>query len=309
MYINKYKVAILMSTYNGEEYISEQIDSIINQSFKDWTLYIRDDGSTDSTRMIITNYVEKFPNIIFINSEENDNLGVIASFYQIVKEVDSDFYMFCDQDDVWLENKILESFNLYNKDWFDMPVVIYSDLELVNHNLVSLGKTMHEQNKFTADINLSNLIAQNSVTGCTVFFNRTLKNKLVLDTNNILMHDWWFALLAITQGKLVFNSNTTILYRQHSNNVVGSKGIIHKLKSGYGLREMKSSIIKTQNQAKSFLECYGEDLSTEDKKIIADYINIYNVSLIDRVKLLKTNKYKKTGFLRNSVFKFLLIFP
>ena len=99
-------VAILMSTYNGERYLREQIDSLLNQTYKDWKLYIRDDKSTDGTVSIIEGYVRVYPDQIVYKSDGFGNLGAGCSFMQLLSSIDSDYYMFCDQDDVWMEDKI-----------------------------------------------------------------------------------------------------------------------------------------------------------------------------------------------------------
>ena len=99
-------IAILMSTYNGERYLREQIDSLLNQTYKDWKLYIRDDGSTDETISIIESYVNDYPDLIVLLKDDLGNLGSARSFMRILSVVDADYYMFCDQDDVWLPNKV-----------------------------------------------------------------------------------------------------------------------------------------------------------------------------------------------------------
>jgi rhamnosyltransferase len=102
-------IAILLSTYNGENYISEQINSIINQTNSNWTLYIRDDGSSDGTLDIITRFVTDYENIVLLDS--SINIGTLESFIWLMQNVNSSYYMFCDQDDIWLPNKIDISFS------------------------------------------------------------------------------------------------------------------------------------------------------------------------------------------------------
>ena len=106
------KVAVLISTYNGEKYIKEQIDSILNQTYKNIEIVIRDDGSSDSTIEIIKEYQKKHSNIIL---KEGTNVGFIKSFFQLLGLADSDYYAYCDQDDVWMENKIELAVNALNE--------------------------------------------------------------------------------------------------------------------------------------------------------------------------------------------------
>lgn len=104
-------VDILMATYNGEKYISEQLESIIGQDFKDWKLFIRDDGSKDNTIHIIDNYMKKFPDKIELIDNYNRNLGVKLNFGELMKRSKNQYCMFSDQDDVWLPNKISITLN------------------------------------------------------------------------------------------------------------------------------------------------------------------------------------------------------
>lgn len=103
--MKKGKVVILMSTYNGEEYLESQIKSILNQTYKKWQLYIRDDGSTDNTVNIIEKYCALDPRINFYNENSRNNVGVVHSFMELLENVEADYYMFSDQDDFWLKNR------------------------------------------------------------------------------------------------------------------------------------------------------------------------------------------------------------
>ena len=100
------KINILMSTYNGEQFFAEQIESIQKQTVKDWTLYIRDDGSSDTTPEIIKHYAQLDSRIVFINADNRENFGVIKNFYTLLKHSKADYYFFSDQDDIWLEDKL-----------------------------------------------------------------------------------------------------------------------------------------------------------------------------------------------------------
>ncbi|MFI3730995.1 glycosyltransferase family 2 protein [Vagococcus fluvialis] len=308
MFKNNKSVAILMSTYNGEKFISEQIESIIAQSFVDWNLYIRDDGSLDETVNIIKKYERENENIFFINSEQDGNIGVISSFLFLLDSVQSDFYMFADQDDVWLKDKIKKVYKLH--EYSTEPLLVYSNLKLVDSNLNSLGNNMIEANKLSKKIELRNLLTQNSVTGCTMFFNNSLKTELqkTSDFKDALMHDWWIALIAQTRGKIIFLDEPTILYRQHENNVVGSKSSISRIFKGYGLKEMTSAVLKTKEQAKAFYHVYKNDISSKDEILIKNYLELFEVNIFKKMKILKNNKYYKTGNIRNLFFYLIILF-
>ena len=99
-------VAILMSTYNGEKYLEEQVKSIISQDYTDWHLYIRDDGSTDNTVNLIKKIARDNEKITFLNENKPKNLGVTGSFMDLLANTKAQYYMFSDQDDYWLPDKI-----------------------------------------------------------------------------------------------------------------------------------------------------------------------------------------------------------
>jgi glycosyltransferase involved in cell wall biosynthesis len=221
------KVSILLSTYNSEAYLSEQIDSVINQTTKDWILYIRDDGSSDNTISLIEDYCRRYDNIIFLK-DGLANLGSKKSFINLLTQVDSSYYMFCDHDDVWLPfkiektlNKMLETESAHP----GKPVLIFTDLIIVDNNLNILNNSMWTYQKtnpeHAKDFYL--LSVSNPVTGCTVMINQRAKEISLPMSQKSLMHDLWIALKVSYYGNVDFISEPTVLYRQHANNVIGAK--------------------------------------------------------------------------------------
>jgi glycosyltransferase involved in cell wall biosynthesis len=224
------KVAILLSTYNGDLYIIEQIESVLSQTINDWVLYIRDDGSTDNTIQIIKDYVNKYSNKIILIEDNQGNLKSAASFMYMLSIVESDYYMFCDQDDVWLPFKIektlsrmreVESENLYK------GVLVFTDLTVVNSHLSVLNPSMWNYSsinpKNAKDFYRTTCLS--SVTGCTIMFNNCIKEKVLPYPKVARMHDWWITLNAVHYGIVDYLDEATILYRQHNNNVLGADKI------------------------------------------------------------------------------------
>ena len=171
------KVDILLATYNGEKYIREQIDSILNQNHKDFRLLISDDGSTDKTIEILQEYKEKDNRIeVFL---QKNNLGVVKNFEFLLGKVEAKFYMFSDQDDIWKENKIEKSIEKINEG-FDL---VYSDLEVVDENLnvtyESYWKLKGIYNKIKKYNNFESLYLNNFVTGCTIISRKELINSFM----------------------------------------------------------------------------------------------------------------------------------
>lgn len=275
------KVAILMSTYNGEEYLVQQINSIIEQSYSNWVLYIRDDGSSDRTVEIIKEYCQNYSNIKFFNEQHIKNYGVVHSFMELLKHVDADFYMFADQDDYWKEDKILHTVNaMLGTPYNDLPVCVHTNLTVVDKTL----KNKVESEPKRVWTPFQKVLFSNCVTGCTAMVNNKLKEKIDfnrIEYKNIVMHDWWVALIASQFGKLVYLDESTMLYRQHGNNVDGSQSkntigrIMYRLTHyDYDRAEM----VKMVKMAYEFGYNYDDLLTGKDKKYVEKYGNLVTSS-------------------------------
>ena len=241
-------IAILMSTYNGSRYIREQIESIIAQTYSDWKLYIRDDGSKDNTASVIKEYVNKFPDKIKIVEDVPQNMGAGESFMFLLKIIEADYYMFSDQDDVWLPTKIEKTFDklleMESKYGKETAIGVFTDLTVVNSRLEpimpSLWKGDHRHPEYVRDFYMQ-WTNRHASYGCTQMFNRSAKASVLpyKQFEGVMgAHDNWLEYILIKQGKYDYLDESTILYRQHESNVVGSNfghtykedisGIIHK---------------------------------------------------------------------------------
>lgn len=222
-------IAILLPTYNSELYLREQINSVLNQSFKQWILYIRDDGSVDNTVTIINEYCQLYGNIIFLK-DSISNLGAKNSFNKLLSDVESRYYMFCDHDDVWLPEKIsktLSKIKEIESKYPQEPALVFTDLKVVDRNLNVICNSMWKFQK-TIPIhanNIYNLSLSNPVTGCTVMINQAAKMVSTPIPSNALMHDIWIALNVSYYGHIDYVNEQTILYRQHNENVLGAKNV------------------------------------------------------------------------------------
>jgi glycosyltransferase involved in cell wall biosynthesis len=225
-------IAILLSTYNSEAYLKEQINSIILQSIKDWILYIRDDGSTDNTILIIEEYIKLHDNIVLL--EDNiSNLGAKESFVRLLSLVDAKYYMFCDHDDVWLPYKIektLQKMKEIESLHPLKPLLVFTDLKVVDANLNIISNSMWKYQK-TNPLHANDfysLSVSNPVTGCTVMINQLAKKISIPMSLESFMHDLWIALKVSYYGYIDFVNEPTILYRQHEKNVLGARYINRK---------------------------------------------------------------------------------
>ena len=218
------KVDILLATYNGARYLKEQLDSILNQTYSDFRLIISDDKSTDKTRSIIEEYAKKDSRIECYFQE--NNLGVIKNFEFLMKKVESDYFMFSDQDDIWKENKIEKSMEVMENDKADL---VYSDLEVVDKNLNTTFKSYWKlkglDNKVKKYNNFSALYLNNFITGCTMLCTKKFIDMILPLPNRskYVLHDYWVALIVSQHGTLSYIKEPLIKYRQHKDNKIGSR--------------------------------------------------------------------------------------
>jgi glycosyltransferase involved in cell wall biosynthesis len=297
------KVQVLMSTYNGERFVKQQLDSLIAQDYSPIDILIRDDGSKDSTVSLIGEYSKMTPNVTIIKGE---NKGVISSFFELVKNSSSDagYFAFCDQDDFWKQSKISRAVELLEQENKDLPLLYFSRLELVDENLNALRQSPIPPQGPA----LENALIQNIATGCTIVFNKKMRDLFlshIPNPSNITMHDAWFYLLGTALGKVVYDENSNILYRQHSSNTLGMAN--NKLKSAmirYKNFKKEGKEKPYTKQVKEFLRLYEDQLSESQIQLIRNFLNKRD-SLTKRVDYaIKTPLFRQNN--RDSfIFKLL----
>ena len=301
------KIHILLSTYNGEQFLAEQIQSIQNQTVQDWKLLIRDDGSRDRTREIIQEFVAQDSRIHWINENESKNLGVIKSFHNLAQFEEADVYFFSDQDDVWLPQKLELSLAEARKYPAEMPLMVYMDLTVVNQDLEVLSNSMIRSQSGHANTELVQELTENTVTGGVAMVNHALI-QLWNQTEDILMHDWYLALLATAFGKLVYIDQPGELYRQHEHNVLGartwSKRIKKWLRPSLLFRMYWDLIKKSQQQAAFLLDM---PLSAEKRELVAAYVTILDQPMHERWQILRQYGLRKNKAFHTLVFTTLII--
>ncbi len=292
------KVLVLLSTYNGEKYLEEQLASLFSQSYKDFKLIVRDDGSTDGTKEILNSY-----NMELIDSSEN--IGVKKSFETLLKYAsensDAEYFMFCDQDDIWKSSKIEKTLekmkeleNLHGK---NMPLLVHTDLEVVDEDLKTIHHSMWQYEKINPKLNtLNRLLVHNTITGCTTMINSELLKKSLPITKECIMHDWWIGLVATCFGKIAYINDSTIKYRQHIRNDTGSK----KFDLKYIFKKINfKDTDKYILQAKNFLEAYEQDLDEEKRQLLKDFSTIKEKPYLQRVNIILKYRLFKYGIIRN----------
>lgn len=238
--------------------MDEQIESIANQTYKDWRLVVRDDGSKDDTVKKLYEWKEKLGEKIRI--VEGENVGVIKSFEMLLQLASTEYCMLCDQDDYWKPEKVEismeEMMKIEEKNPYK-PAMVFTSVDLVDGDLKPLGKTFFEENQFDFPFAMKfhNICVCNCVSGCTMLINWRARKMVVPFSERVLMHDWWIAALVAKNGVVSVVETPTMLYRQHGSNICGSK---EKEKGYYGkLAKSPATIRGKYAEVAGFLEDVG----------------------------------------------------
>ncbi len=301
-------VNIIMATYNGEKYIKEQIDSIIASSYTNWKLWIFDDGSKDNTVKILKEYEEKLPSKIFVTKNKN-NLGVTKNFLHGAISITQDsthknYYMFCDQDDVWMNKKIektLKAMKQLENKYGDYPLTVFTDATVVDDKLKVLKPSFFKTSGLNPNNTcLASILMENKLIGCTVLFNEKVREKLRIIPKEVRYHDWWIALITSAFGFISYLNEPTLYYRQHGNNVVGNKDFISYVKNSIlSLKKQKEAINKTIMQGKAFYTIYKDSFSKESKELIYEFAKLAHIKKVNRQYIIMKYRFLKTGVIRN----------
>lgn len=219
-------IDILLSTYNGEQYLQELLQSLEDQSHSGWQLLVRDDGSADKTVEILNAFREKEPDRVSVIQDNNKRLGPKRSFEILLQKSKADYIMFCDQDDVWMKDKVLQTFEKMGEleqQNPGNPLLVFTDLKVADENLHVLHPSLWQYTKVNPENvkNIYRLLVNNPVVGCTVMINKIAKPVVLPIPEKAVMHDWWMALNISRKGKVDFVREATILYRLHEKNSLG----------------------------------------------------------------------------------------
>ncbi|MCD9486614.1 glycosyltransferase family 2 protein [Photobacterium iliopiscarium] len=301
-------IDIVLATYNGELYIKEQIDSILNcDKFDELinTIIISDDNSKDSTKDIIYSY--NHPKIKFVTNKSPG--GVISNFSNGISFTKSQYVIFSDQDDVWKKDKLTILFDGIKKlDIDNKPSLFFTDLNVVDENLNVLADSFWQSqgiNPFGYE-KIETLLFQNVSPGCVMICNRQLLEIAYPFPNNIMMHDWWLLLIARIVGNVAFSNEKTILYRQHGNNVVGAKGMGIMTKITRLITNKAETFVKTIEQVKELEKRLGEHFITNDA--VSSLSKMDQVSIIKRMKIAKSFKLQGQNYQRTVLLYIRLLY-
>ncbi|MCH5266979.1 MAG: glycosyltransferase family 2 protein [Lachnospiraceae bacterium] len=313
-------VQILMSTYNGEKYLREQIDSILEQDCEEKgiakvKLLIRDDGSTDNTQHILREYSEKFSGRV--EWYQGENKGVIGSFFDLLQksEMDADYFGFADQDDFWLSEKIRTGIEHLEQESSLSPNLYCCRFTPVDEHLQELKSNIHRPPMRPS---FGNALVENIVAGCTILMNGTLKDLILVELPKYtVMHDWWCYLTASFYGNVYFDEQSYILYRQHGENAVGSN--VSRWKEFVGrIKRYQGNRGNISHQMEEFLRIYqGQKMASaieemklqidEEKIQLAKQLIEGKKSIKTRVKLVQGGEIYRQRKTDDQIFKVIIL--
>jgi glycosyltransferase involved in cell wall biosynthesis len=261
---------ILLSTHNGRRFLMEQLDSLSSQSFPDWTLFVRDDGSTDDTQDVLRAYRSARPGQMQVF--EGAREGAARSFAELLSHANAPYVMFCDQDDVWMEDKIERSLaamqEMEKEHGPETPLLVHTDLCVVDADLKPLAASFTSKMRLQPEhVPLKRLLVQNVPTGCTMLLNRALVSRIGHIPPQARMHDMWVALVAALFGRIHYLPAATVYYRQHADNRIGAK---RGLPGGQKLAALLQANLA---QAQALLERYKDAMEDTQRIKIERFVH------------------------------------
>ncbi len=318
-------IDILLATYNGAKYIDRQMKSLLTQDKEgldtDIHLIIRDDGSTDGTMDLIKHrikyYKEKRPDPMEVTILEDSKASgsPAANFMRLLAMSKAEYVMFSDQDDMWYRRKTAATYRFMKKQeekyGKDTPILVHTDLSLMNEEGKKTAASFYDYQKLPKDDKLSTLLIQNTVTGCTMMLNRAAADllKKAPDSEMILMHDHYAAVLVAATGKVVFLDEALIRYRQHSENVVGAHAAGSAAEYKNRIEKGRSKFLKDMDlsyrQAGYILKRYEKEIRAahgeETVELLREYSNLIMAGKMEKIEFFQKHGIYKNGTIKKAV--------
>ena len=306
------KLQILLATYNSENFLRQQLDSILAQDHQEFSVLLRDANSTDSTLEIISEYAGKYPEKIIFTGQEK--AGACQNFSRLLELSDADLLMFSDHDDFWLPDKISRTLKKYRQaqEMYgkESPILVFTDSTVTDEELNELNYSMFDCQKLNAEnYTFQRLTVQNTASGNTMLFNRALKELAVPIPEEAVMHDHYLMLTACALGKVILLNEPTLFYRQHGGNVLGAADygfwyLFRKLANGRNT--IADRFEKNIVQAEAFYIRNRGNLPPDIENFLSELMEFRTLGFFAKRKFLLKHKMFKCGFWRN-IGMFLLI--
>ncbi len=297
-----HRVDVLVATYNGALYLSQQLDSVLSQSGVDVRLVIRDDGSSDATPAILQEYARKYPERVILLLKSGDARGATANFLALLAhDSDAAYFAFCDQDDVWAPDRLLRA--VQQLEAIDAGPRLYcSALTYVDSVLNMLGDSSR-----AVLPGFRNALVENIAQGCTMVFDADLRRLVAARLpSRAAIHDWWLYLVAAAFGRVIYDPVPSLFYRQHGANEVGGNfSLWQKIRKNFR-RYVSGNAWPMAEQAGHFLELYPDRLSAEQQAILHAFV-AGKASFQARLRLVFNPKIRRQSLFETMAVKFLLL--
>ena len=290
--------AILLTTYNGSRWLPAQLDSLLSQTDRDFVIWIHDDGSSDDTMKIVEKYCKDFPGMIRA-ADYPPAGGAKQNFFSLMRHVDADWYFFCDQDDIWLPDKVARSRKAamrMREKYGDIPLAVFGDMYVADMegNIIQPSYLQYMK-RDPRKLSLRQLLRENKAAGCTMVINRQLAREALRfrQEENIVMHDWWLMLTAAALGRIGFINSPLLLYRQHGDNQIGAgkstlawaREKAGNLLEGKQYRSSMKGILEQRRMAGELAELLPEN--HPDKAFLKELAEIGNSPKPERMKFYR----------------------
>jgi glycosyltransferase involved in cell wall biosynthesis len=279
------KVTICISTFNGQLFFDEQIESILNQTYRNFDILIRDDGSTDFDFIEkLKRYEKQYKQVKLLLKE---NIGVSRSFFELLNTcpLNSDLVILADQDDVWLQSRIENTVKFIEYQNTHSPLLCSCGFEYVDEDLNFISRS-----PIYKHIGFTNALVQNLIPGCTICINNAALKILQLYTpKKAVIHDWWMYLAISATGKVFQESNVSVKYRQHRFNVLGGTTSFIEKNQRRLKRKLNTLIYKVYDQVQEFKSNYQDLISDVNKNKIERFLKsffLFDFKTVRREKLL-----------------------
>ena len=283
-------VDILMATYNGEAFVEEQVQSIINQTYREWRLLVHDDGSTDKTMEILHRLAKEDERVVVIE-DGVQRLGVARNFIHLVKQSAAAYCMFCDQDDVWLPHKVekmVHAIEQYNQ---GIPQVVYTNAFLWSPDRGIIS----DKNTLTYPTTLRQTLFLNTgIQGAATIFNRSMCEVIEQPLSYYAMHDHVLLLAGICFGEVHYLHESLMYYRQHEHNVTGNApgSIAKKIALMWENREVRLVNREHYEGLKAFYERFEAQMKGDDKQVIEVFLAMPTRQRIARMRCVMEYRFK-----------------
>lgn len=303
-------ISVALCTYNGENYLMCQLDSISNQTLLPTELVVIDDCSNDKTTTLIEDFSITAPFEVRIYKHQKRE-GIIRSYSEAISDCRCEYIAPCDQDDYWLPNKLETLYHEFtaHDNTTENVVLVYSDIEVVDETLRRTGKTFleHQGLRHMEQNQIGFCIVQNTVSGCSCMFRSNLKPIILPIPNEAILHDWWISLVSSYSGRINYINTSTILYRQHDSNTLGSKNRYDAefFKRLINIKRLLTDLDITFTKSVKQVAALQNRLDRNGmsrNQLVESYLEALNQGRIRRIIVVIKYRIRRVGIIRNIVF-------